>query len=223
MFITLFTHAVRAFFFFIISFFVPFCIFSLWYSASNKHAHPKCAPAKKVKPDAFHGFTKNEQACDPPWDGGKRGCTHQVDRAADVAVHQSHQAVHQVTRREGQASSGAFCPACRCWASDTSHLPEENQPKWKIGCQNKILQIRGIWECWSTYGWNDRDCGICFQWVGCRWLTRMAAEWLGWVLYFCKCLESFNSYKTKMKQAHTQKGWSWYKFLVKVHVTWESR
>lgn len=33
---------------------------------------------------------------------GRRERTHQVDRAADVAVHEDHQAVHQVARREGR-------------------------------------------------------------------------------------------------------------------------
>lgn len=31
-----------------------------------------------------------------------RGRTHQVDGAADVAIHEDHQAVHQVARREGR-------------------------------------------------------------------------------------------------------------------------
>lgn len=35
---------------------------------------------------------------------GREGekATHQVDGAADIAVHEDHQAVHQVTRREGR-------------------------------------------------------------------------------------------------------------------------
>lgn len=32
----------------------------------------------------------------------RRGHTHQVDWAADIAVHESHQAIHQVTRKKGR-------------------------------------------------------------------------------------------------------------------------
>lgn len=41
------------------------------------------------------------------------GQTHQVDGAADVAVHERHQAIHQVAGREGRLLS-----TCRCLASD---------------------------------------------------------------------------------------------------------
>ena len=58
------------------------------------------------------------------WAGGG---THQVDGAADVAVHERHEAVHQVAGREARPLSCPPGPAGAEHRARAAHLPEGNQ------------------------------------------------------------------------------------------------
>lgn len=66
------------------------------------------------------------------------GGTHQVDGAADVAVHECHEAVHQVAGREGRLLRCPPRPAGAEHRTQAGHLPEGNQnPHGRLDVKTK--------------------------------------------------------------------------------------
>ena len=65
--------------------------------------------------------------------------THQVDRAADIAVHQRHQAIHQITGGKRRVRSGTACQSAAMLRACTNPSQTKTKPKWKTECGNKTL------------------------------------------------------------------------------------
>lgn len=138
--------------------------------------HALCALLEnKAQPATLHGFIKHGTL---RWSGGcgRSRRTHQVDWAADVAVHERHEAIHQIAGKDGKAGSGAACCLLQCPGVEHTHPISRMKTKtqWKTDSQNKILQISSAEN--AVLMDDDMMSGIRFQCVGDRQLNRMEAD-----------------------------------------------
>lgn len=133
MFITALTHALQTLYSFAYSYSVlsPPLLLS-----KQTHTCPTCVMANKVKGAVLYGFTKARNS-DLFQGHARSGRTHQVDRAADVAVHESHEAVHQIAGKERNAGSGAAWGSVQVPSRPTPPPGRKPNPKWKADVKTK--------------------------------------------------------------------------------------
>lgn len=170
---------------------------------------------KRAQPGAF----MKECSSALLWTKWKGRDTHQVDWAADVAVHESHEPIHQVTGKEGKAGQGLPTEARGCF-SDPSCLPRKSKTRMENCMSKQNAANKGVWRM-LEFSWVRWRLGFAFSgWEH----TRGGTGWklvVGLRSLLCYLPATFQ--QLIIKTGTHPKKMEFIRFLMKVHVGCEPR